>query len=183
MKSLPVVPILLGVVLLVVVLLVRSGRLARENPGEPLNAAARAARSTPQLSSTDARAIAERFGTAHVMTSGLRYVVLQPGRGPKPAAGDVVQVHFEARLLSGGKFDSSRDTGHPMRARLGSGELVAGWEEALADMTVGERRTLIIPWWLGYGERGRLPLVPAFATLVCDVELVAIDSAPEGTTR
>lgn len=182
MKSL-LVPLLLGVVLLTVVLAVRSGRFGRENPGEPINAAARAARSTPQLSSVDARAIAERFGTAHVMTSGLRYVVLQPGTGARPTAGDVVVVHFEGRLLSGGKFDSSRDTGTPLRARLGNGELLAGWEEALATMSVGERRTLIIPWWLGYGERGRLPLVPAYATLVCDVELVAVEAPAAGSPR
>lgn len=182
MKSL-LVPLSLGVVLLTVVLLVRTGWLARENPGEPLNAAARAARSTPQLSSVDARAISERFGTAHVLTSGLRYVVNRPGSGAKPAAGDVLLVHFEAKLLSGGKFDSSRDTGRPMRARLGSGEMLAGWEEALADMSVGEQRTLIIPWWLGYGERGRLPLVPAYATLVCEIELVSINPAAEGPAR
>lgn len=172
-----VAPLLFGLVLFVVALAVRSGRFARENPGEPLNAAARAAREAPQLSTDDARAIAERYGTAHVMLSGLRYVVRQPGTGVKPGAGAVVSVHFEGRLLSGGKFDSSRDRGQPLRVRLGAGDLPAGCEEALADMAVGERRTAIVPWWLGYGERGRQPLVPAFATLVCELELLAVNPA------
>jgi FKBP-type peptidyl-prolyl cis-trans isomerase len=176
MKSLKV-PIILGAVLLLIALGVRTGWFARRDPGEPMNATARATREDPQWSAADIRLIEERYGSAHVMTSGLRYVVRAPGEGPKPRKGDTVKVHYDGKLLSGGPFDSTYDRGSPMDLRVGTAEVLAGIDEALLTMEPGEKRTLIVPWWLGYGERGRPPLVPQRATLVYELELIAINPA------
>ncbi|HEY5550382.1 MAG TPA: FKBP-type peptidyl-prolyl cis-trans isomerase [Opitutaceae bacterium] len=173
MKSLKV-PIILGVVLLLIALGVRTGWFARKDPGEPMNATARAAREDPQWSASDIRLIEERYGSARVMTSGLRYVVRTPGDGPMPVSGETVSVHYDGRLLSGGPFDSTYDRGTPMDLRVGTGEVLPGLDEALLTMRPGEKRTVIVPWWLGYGERGRPPLVPGRATLVYETELVSI---------
>lgn len=173
MKSLKV-PVILGIILLMIALGVRTGWFAREDPGEPMNATARATRDTPQWSTTDARLINERYGSAHVMTSGLRYIVRRPGEGSTPQTGNTVIVHYDGRLISGGPFDSTYDRGSPMELRVGTGEVLPGMDEALLGMRVGEKRTLIVPWWLGYGERGRPPLVPQRATLIYNIELVRI---------
>jgi len=174
MKSLKV-PVILGIILLMIALGVRTGWFARKDPGEPMNATARATRDNPQWSTEDSRLIDERYGSAHVMTSGLRYIVRHPGEGATPGPHDAVMVHYDGRLLSGGPFDSTYDRGSPMKLRVGTGEVLPGMDEALLGMRVGEKRTLIVPWWLGYGERGRPPLVPQRATLIYEVELVAIN--------
>lgn len=173
MKALKV-PVILGIVLLGIAFGVRTGWFARKDPGEPMNATARATRDDPQWSTEDARLIAVRYGSAHVLTSGLRYVVRQPGTGDTPGAGDRVTVHYDGRLLSGGPFDSTRDRGSPLELRVGTGEVLPGMDEALLAMRPGEKRTLIVPWWLGYGERGRPPLVPGRATLIYEIELLSI---------
>jgi FKBP-type peptidyl-prolyl cis-trans isomerase len=168
------VPVILGVVLLFIALGVRTGWFARSDPGEPMNATARATRDTPQLSGTDAALINERYGSAHDMTSGLKYVVRRPGEGEMPKPGDSVTVHYDGRLLSGGPFDSTYDRGAPMVLNVGTGDVLPGLDEALLTMRPGEKRTVIVPWWLGYGERGRPPLVPQRATLVYELELLAV---------
>lgn len=171
------VPILLGVVLLLIALGVRTGWFARRNPGEPMNATARAAREDPQWSTPDIRLIEERYASARVMTSGLRFIVRAPGEGPVPQPGETVSVHYDGRLLTGGPFDSTYDRGTPMDLRVGTGEVLPGLDEALLTMHAGEKRTVIVPWWLGYGERGRPPLVPGRATLVYELELLTIKPA------
>ena len=176
MKSLKI-PLILGVVLLLIALGVRTGWFARRDPGEPMNATARASREDPQWSAADIRLIEERYASAHEMTSGLRYIVRSPGEGPKPRPGETVSVHYDGRLLSGGPFDSTYDRGSPMELRVGTGDVLAGMDEALLTMQTGEKRTLIVPWWLGYGERGRPPLVPQRATLVYELELLGIKKA------
>jgi FKBP-type peptidyl-prolyl cis-trans isomerase len=166
------VPLLLGALLLGLALAVRSGRFARDNPGAPIGGAARLAAEQPRYTSDEERVLAERFPDAERRPSGLIVQVRVPGEGPTPQTGDRVTVHYDGRLLTGGKFDSSYDRGQPIDFRLGVREVIAGWEEGIADMRRGERRTLIVPWWLGYGERGRAPLIPARATLVFEVELI-----------
>lgn len=172
------VPVILGVVLLFIALGVRTGWFARKNPGEPINSVARATSEVPQFSEEDARLIGQRYSTAHVMTSGLRYVVRSPGEGDLPQPGDIATVHYEGRLLSGGPFDSTYDRGAPMNLRVGTGDVLPGMDEALLMMRPGEKCTIIVPWWLGYGERGRPPLVPPRATLVYEIELVSFHAAP-----
>lgn len=106
--------------------------------------------------------------------SGLKYAVLKEGSGEVAAAGQRVSVHYTGWLQSdGSKFDSSLDRGQPFQFSLGRGEVIAGWDEGVAGMKVGEKRQLTIPPSLGYGERGVGP-IPPNATLVFEVELLDI---------
>ena len=171
------VPVILGIVLLMIALGVRTGWFARKNPGEPINSVARATSAIPQFSEADARLIEQRYATAHVMRSGLRYVVERPGEGDLPRPGDKVTVHYSGHLLSGGPFDSTYDRGKPMELRVGTGEVLPGMDEALLIMRPGEKCSLIVPYWLGYGERGRPPLVPGRATLIYEIELLEVHPA------
>jgi FKBP-type peptidyl-prolyl cis-trans isomerase len=167
--------VLLGVALLTLAIVVRSGMFFRKNSDEPINSAMRSAlaETSPQLSTQDALAIATQFQTAYTMPSGLMYINRAPGTGAaKPRLGDTVTVNYDGRLLDGTRFDSSYKHGQPFVFQVGVGKVIKGWDEALMTMKKGGRRTLIIPYWLGYGEAGRPPLIPPRATLVFEVELV-----------
>jgi FKBP-type peptidyl-prolyl cis-trans isomerase len=167
--------LLLGVVLVTGALVTRSGLLARKNPGRPINSAMREAldKQSPQYTADDDLLLVQLYGTAHKLPSGLRYVVRAPGTGTAvPTVGDEVIVHYEGRLLDGTAFDSSYRKGVPIVFRIGMGSVIAGWDEAFRSMKKGEKRTLIIPHWLAYGEKGRPPSIPPKATLIFEVELV-----------
>jgi FKBP-type peptidyl-prolyl cis-trans isomerase len=167
--------LLLGVFLITAALVTRSGLLWRKDPGRPINSAMREAlnQQHPQLSTDDAMIIAQNFGTAHKLPSGLRYVVRATGTGDAtPGLGAEVIAHYEGRLLDGTPFDSSHREGAPFTFRVGTGAVIAGWDEAFLTMKKGEKRTLIIPHWLAYGEKGRPPSIPGKATLVFEVELL-----------
>lgn len=163
----------LGLALAVLAVVVRTGVLARRNPGRPINAAMRLALETPQLTSQDAAVIEQRFPNAHRSPTGLMYVVRAPGEGATPTVGSSVTVNYDGRLLDGTQFDSSAAHGRPFTFRVGTGEVIKGWDEAFLGMRRGERRTLIIPYWLAYGDSAA-GKIPPRATLVFDVELVAI---------
>lgn len=105
--------------------------------------------------------------------SGLQYRDDAVGDGPEAKAGDTVSVHYTGTLQDGSKFDSSRDRGQPLRFPLGAGHVIKGWDEGVAGMKVGGKRTLVIPPALGYGSRGIGP-IPPDSTLVFDVELMGI---------
>jgi FKBP-type peptidyl-prolyl cis-trans isomerase len=167
--------VLLGVFLLTAALVTRSGILARKNPGRPINSTMRAAMNaeSPQLSTDDEMLVVKTWGTAHKLSSGMRYVVRNPGTGEAtPQIGDEVICHYAGRLLDGTEFDSSYRRGAPYTFRLGAGSVIRGWEEAFPTMHKGEKRTLIIPYWMAYGEKGRPPSIPPKATLVFEVELL-----------
>lgn len=104
--------------------------------------------------------------------SGLRYVVTKAGAGEKVGNGKKIKAHYTGRLLDGTEFDSSVKRDVPFEFVVGTGQVIKGWDEALSDMKKGEKRTLIIPHALAYGEGGRPPTIPPAATLVFDVELV-----------
>ncbi len=105
--------------------------------------------------------------------NGLRIADLAAGSGAEAAAGANVTVHYTGWLTDGRKFDSSRDRGSAFTFRLGSGQVIRGWDEGVAGMRVGGRRRLEIPPDLGYGSRGVGP-IPGGATLIFAVELLDV---------
>ncbi|MEE8290494.1 MAG: peptidylprolyl isomerase [Candidatus Tectomicrobia bacterium] len=111
-------------------------------------------------------------GKLHTTASGLRYIVLTKGSGPKPTKGTRIQVHYTGKLLDGKVFDSSVRRGKPFAFNVGAGRVIKGWDEALLDMRKGGKRLLIIPSHLAYGDRGSPPIIPPKATLIFEVELV-----------
>ena len=120
-------------------------------------------------------ATAAKKGTKTITTpSGLRYTILKAGKGATPKPGQEVFVHYTGTLTNGKKFDSSRDKGQPFSFKVGAGQVIPGWDEALSTMKVGERRQLTIPPKLGYGAAGAGGVIPPNATLIFDVELLKL---------
>jgi FKBP-type peptidyl-prolyl cis-trans isomerase len=106
--------------------------------------------------------------------SGLEYKEIKAGKGPQAEGGKVVSVHYEGKFPDGKVFDSSYERGQPIEFELGRGQVIKGWDEGIALMKAGGIAQLIIPPELGYGERGAGGVIPPNATLVFDVELVAV---------
>ncbi len=166
--------LILGLILAFIAFQARTGIFRRANPGEPANKYTRAMMEEQRLSEKEQTLIKQNYVDAVITTSGLRYVVRRPGAGDPPAHGAQVSAHYEGRLLANGeKFDSSYDRGQPYKFNVNTGVVIKGWDEAFATMRAGEKRTLIIPWWLAYGQEGKGPIPPR-ATLVFEVELLAI---------
>jgi FKBP-type peptidyl-prolyl cis-trans isomerase len=167
--------LLLGVLLLTLAIVVRSGLLELKTNDEPINAAMRQAlsRERPQYSTDEAQLIDRLFFNASTEKSGLKFMVRQPGHGPKPQVGQEVSIYFAGRFLDGTQFESTYESGVPLTFKVGVGAIVVkGMDDAVLDMRKGEKRTLIVPWWLGYGEKGKPPEIPPKATLIYEVELV-----------
>ncbi|KAI0730285.1 hypothetical protein C8Q72DRAFT_255433 [Fomitopsis betulina] len=102
---------------------------------------------------------------------------LPPDCPTKSTNGDVLKVHYTGKLFSNGnKFDSSLDRNAPFSVTLGRGQVIKGWETGLQGMCEGEKRTLIIPSHLAYGNRAMGPKIPAKSALVFDVELLELDA-------
>ena len=112
------------------------------------------------------------------MPNGLKYTDTKTGDGASATSGNKVSVHYTGWLYNndakGAKFDSSVDRGKPFQFTLGAHQVIAGWDEGVAGMKVGGKRTLIIPPELGYGARGAGGAIPPNATLIFEVELLDV---------
>ncbi len=106
--------------------------------------------------------------------SGLKYEDLEIGEGDVAKSGQRVSVHYRGRLEDGTEFDASYNRNQPFDFKLGLGQVIRGWDLGVAGMRVGGKRQLIIPSQLGYGAAGAAGVIPPNATLIFDVELLAI---------
>ncbi|CAG9864659.1 unnamed protein product [Phyllotreta striolata] len=101
----------------------------------------------------------------------------------KSKSGDMLTMHYTGTLTDGTKFDSSLDRDQPFSFQLGVGQVIKGWDQGLVDMCVGEKRKLVIPPHLGYGDKGAGNVIPGKATLVFEVELINIGDAKQTQTN
>ena len=127
------------------------------------------------------RATAQTPGSTMTTPSGLKIIDSKVGTGASPKRGQICVMHYTGWLYDetakdhhGKKFDSSVDRNEPFEFPIGQGQVIAGWDEGVASMKVGGKRTLIIPAKLGYGTRGAGGVIPPNATLVFDVELIGV---------
>jgi len=121
---------------------------------------------------------AQTAGKPMTKPSGLQIIDSKVGTGASPKTGQTCVMHYTGWLYENGakgkKFDSSVDRGQPFEFPIGTHRVIPGWDEGVATMKVGGKRTLIIPPQLGYGERGAGGVIPPNATLIFDVELLGI---------
>jgi peptidylprolyl isomerase len=123
-------------------------------------------------------ATAQSAEKAVTTPSGLQMIDGKVGTGATPKTGQICVMHYTGWLYEGGakgkKFDSSLDRGQPFEFPIGTQRVIAGWDEGVATMKVGGKRTLIIPPQLGYGARGAGGVIPPNATLIFEVELLGV---------
>jgi FKBP-type peptidyl-prolyl cis-trans isomerase len=106
--------------------------------------------------------------------SGLRYKILQEGNGKQAVKGANVSVHYKGQLLDGTVFDSSYKRKQPIDFTVGIGQVIQGWDEGILLLKVGDKARYVIPSNLGYGASGAGGVIPPNATLIFDVELMAV---------
>ncbi|CAG9124816.1 hypothetical protein JYU34_015225 [Plutella xylostella] len=107
---------------------------------------------------------------------GVEVETINPGdESTYPKAGQTVVVHYTGTLTNGTKFDSSRDRNKPFKFKIGKGEVIKGWDEGVAKMSVGERAKLICSPDYAYGKQGHPGLIPPNAILIFDVELLRLE--------
>jgi FKBP-type peptidyl-prolyl cis-trans isomerase FkpA len=104
----------------------------------------------------------------------MKIETIQSGNGASPKPGDTVTVHYTGWLVDGTKFDSSVERDEPFSFVLGEGQVIAGWDQGVAQMRVGQKARLTIPPELAYGEAGYPGAIPPRATLIFEVELLSI---------
>jgi FKBP-type peptidyl-prolyl cis-trans isomerase len=111
-------------------------------------------------------------GETKTTASGTKYETLKEGKGAEVKAGQSVTVHYTGTLENGKIFDSSRDRGKPATFRIGVGQVIKGWDEAVPGMKVGEIRKLTISPNAAYGALGKPPVIPSDATLIFEIEVI-----------
>lgn len=165
----------LGVVLFFCGLLIVSSIF---NKGEPQSQAiaANLTNPSPTLAASPINQETNKMNLENAIEtpSGLKYIDTEEGTGDSPTKGKTVTVHYTGTLTDGSSFDSSVKRGQPFSFVIGVGQVIKGWDEGVASMKVGGKRTLIIPPDLGYGENGAGGVIPPNATLIFDVELLGV---------
>jgi len=127
-----------------------------------------------KLLPADLEFVQKTWPNAKRTATGLRYVVLQEGKGELAKPGDLVSVLYTGWLLDGTKFDQLIDPAKPFQFRLGRNLVIEGWDQGLQLMRPGEKRVFIIPYELAYGSLGQRPTIPPQATLVFEIQLLEI---------
>ena len=123
----------------------------------------------------DIEEINRSYSNTVLSSSGIRYVIERPGTGEKPSPGNTAVINYIGMLLTGRVFDNSDMHGGPQDFPVGAGMIIPGMDESILDMSVGERRTVIIPPELAYGEAGAgNGIIPPHSFLVFEMELVGI---------
>lgn len=122
----------------------------------------------------DVAAIQKQWPDLSRDQNGIRSKVLKAGSGPAPNKGQTVAVHYKGYLIDGRVFDDSTRRGAPIELRVGMGEVIQGWDLSLATMRKGEKRLVVLPPELAYGEEGAGGVIPGNAFLVFEMELVEI---------
>jgi peptidylprolyl isomerase len=127
---------------------------------------------------TTTTSLAQTAGTTMTTPTGLQITDTKVGTGATPKTGQICVMHYTGWLYQSGakgqKFDSSVDRGQPFEFPIGTRRVIAGWDEGVATMKVGGKRTLVIPPALGYGARGAGGVIPPNATLIFEVELLDV---------
>jgi FKBP-type peptidyl-prolyl cis-trans isomerase len=118
--------------------------------------------------------VMKKWPDALMSNTGIRYVVEKEGAGALLLPGDMVLVNYSGRLLNGKEFDRNHDKKNPFHFRLDRGEVIAGWDQIFQLMRPGDKWLIIIPPELGYGRRGSPPVIPSYATLVFEAEVVGV---------
>jgi len=146
-----------------------------------------ASKSTPQAAAlptpTPAATPSKVSGPPHKTPSGVQYWDVKLGTGPEAIKGKTVDILFVGWLANGKEFKASDDPDVPMELTIGNGRQIKGWDEGVTGMRVGGKRQLRIPPSAAYGEKGAPPLVPPNATLIMDVQLVAVKPGPKPAVR
>jgi peptidylprolyl isomerase len=130
------------------------------------------------IASTPLASATAQTGKTMTTASGLKITDSKEGTGASPKTGQICVMHYTGWLYENGvkgkKFDSSVDRGQPFEFPIGTGRVIRGWDEGVATMKIGGKRTLIIPPALGYGANGAGGVIPPNATLMFDVELLGV---------
>jgi len=109
----------------------------------------------------------------------MRVIEVAPGTGKPYEAGKLIRVHYTGYLRDGTKFDSSRDRDKPFEFEQGKRKVIGGFDNCCEGLRVGGKRRLLIPYQIAYGEKGRLPKIPAKAELIFDIELLDVLDPPQ----
>jgi peptidylprolyl isomerase len=147
-----------------------------ESP-KPAEAAPAETASTSKWSAAELASLKEKFGDLQETPSGLLYRILTAGDGvTKPAKGQRVTAHYTGTFPDGREFDSSVRRGQPFQFIAGIKQVIPAWDEAILEMSKGEKRIIVVPHFLGYGERGAGGVIPPRATLVFEMELLGMET-------
>ncbi|MCL1812474.1 MAG: peptidylprolyl isomerase [Treponema sp.] len=122
----------------------------------------------------DLKSIASKYPGLSTDANGVQYIIQKQGTGAKPAQGSTVLVNYKGMFISGEVFDASDAHGGPLEFQAGMGQLIPGWDKTVLDMKLGEKRLVVIPPELAYGERGAGGVIPPNAFLVFEMELTGI---------